>query len=72
MLYAKKIDQQEGEELISNIKLGVDLGIIDTIDDSQIRKYMIYNKAANLQKALKNTFTEKELQIERAKFFQQI
>ena len=72
LLYAKKIDQQEGEELISNIKLGVDLGIIDTIDDSQIRKYMIYNKAANLQKALKNTFTEKELQIERAKFFQQI
>lgn len=72
LLYAKKIDQQEGEELISNIKLGVDLGIIDTIDDSQIRKYMIYNKAANLQKALKNTFSEKELQIERAKFFQQI
>ena len=72
LLYAKKIDQQEGEELISNIKLGVDLGIIDTIDDSQIRKYMIYNKAANLQKALKNTFTEKDLQIERAKFFQQI
>ena len=72
LLYAKKIDQQEGEELISNIKLGVDLGIIDTIDDSQIRKYMIYNKAANLQKALKNTFSEKELQIERAKYFQQI
>jgi len=72
LLYAKKIDQQEGEELISNIKLGVDLGIIDTIDDSQIRKFMIYNKAANLQKALKNTFSEKELQIERAKYFQQI
>ncbi len=72
LLYAKKIDQQEGEELIYNIKLGVDLGIIDTIDDSQIRKFMIYNKAANLQKALKNTFSEKELQIERAKFFQQI
>ena len=71
-LYAKKINEQEAEGLISNIKLGVDLGIIDNINDSQVRKYMIYNKSANLQKALKNTFSEKDIQIERAKFLQQL
>lgn len=71
-MYAKKINEQEGEDLISNIKLGVDLGIIDDKNDSQIRQYMLYNKSANLQKALKNVFSDKELQIERAKFLQQI
>ena len=35
-------------------------------------QYMLYNKNANLQKALKNTYSEKELQIERAKFLQQL
>ena len=72
LTYAKKLDQQEGEELISNIKIGVDLGLIDSINDSQIRQYMLYNKNANLQKALKNTYSEKDLQIERAKFLQQL
>ena len=72
LTYAKKLDQQEGEELISNIKVGVDLGLIDSINDSQIRQYMLYNKNANLQKALKNTYSEKDLQIERAKFLQQL
>ena len=71
-MYAKKINEQEGEDLISNIKLGVDLGIINDKNDSQIRQYMLYNKSANLQKALKNVFSDKELQIERAKFLQQI
>lgn len=46
----KKISQKEAEELLSEIKLGTDLGIITKLTDAKIKKLYLYVKSANLQK----------------------
>ena len=46
----RKISSEETRELLSDIKLGVDLGILDEITDLQVQKLYLYTKPANLQK----------------------
>jgi len=49
---ARKISYEECKELLSNIKLGVDLGIIDELTDKKVKELCLYTKPANLQKYL--------------------
>lgn len=47
---ARKLTSEECDNLISDIKLGTDLGIIEELDDSKVKELMLYTKPANLQK----------------------
>lgn len=51
-VYAKTMTAQEAGSLLSEIKLGVDLGILDELTDKQIRKLQVNLKPGNLQKFL--------------------
>ena len=68
----KKIDFEEAASLISNIKLGVDLGLIKEVDDLKIMKLIIYSKPYNMQKYLGNNYDKIEQDIKRAEVIQEI
>lgn len=72
LLYAKRMSLEESNKLISEVKLGVDLGILLELTDIKIKKMLLYTKTANLQKYLGRTLTKDEMQIERAKILQNI
>lgn len=72
LLYAKRMSLEESNKLISEVKLGVDLGILLELTDIKIKKMLLYTKPANLQKYLGKTLTKDEMQIERAKILQNI
>ena len=68
----RKISYEEAKELLSNIKLGVDLGILDNLDDSKVQKLYLYTKPANLQKYLGAKYDKVEQEIKRAEVIKQI
>ena len=70
--FASKLSQNECRKLLSDIKLGVDLGIIKEIDDAKVRKLELYNKSGNLQKYLGKTLDGYERDIKRAEVMKQI
>ena len=72
LLYAKRMSLEESNKLISEVKLGVDLGILLELTDIKIKKMLLYTKPANLQKYLGRPLTKDEMQIERAKILQNI
>ena len=72
LLYAKRMSLEESNKLISEVKLGVDLGILLELTDIKIKKMLLYTKPANLQKYLGRILTKDEMQIERAKILQNI
>lgn len=63
---------EECRRLLSDVKLGTDLGIIKELDDSKVKKLEIYTKSANLQKYLGKTFDGYEREIRRAEVIKQI
>ena len=67
---ARKISSDECKKLISEVKLGVDLGIIKELDDSQIRKIELYTKSGNLQKYVGKAMDERK--IKRAEVVKQV
>jgi len=50
--YATKLTSEECRRLLSDVKLGTDLGIIKELDDGKISKLYLYTKSGNLQKYL--------------------
>lgn len=68
----RKISSEEAKELLSNIKLGVDLGILDNLDDLKVQKLYLYTKPANLQKYLGAKYDKAEQEIKRAEIIKQI
>lgn len=65
----KRISQKEAEELLSNLKLGTDLGIVKELTDAKIRKLYLYIKPAILSKYFGQEFDEN---IKRAEVIKQI
>ena len=47
---ARRLTSDECRQLLSDIKLGTDLGIITELDDSKVKKLELYTKPGNLQK----------------------
>ncbi len=70
--YCKKISSEETRTLLSNIKLGTDLGILNEMTDMKVRKLYLYTKPANLQKFLGNQYEALERDIKRAELIKQI
>ena len=68
----KKISSEETRILLSDIKLGVDLGILKELTDSKVQKMYLYSKPANLQKYLGQQYETIERDIKRAEVIKQI
>lgn len=68
----KKISSEETRNLLSNIKLGTDLGILKELTDLKVQKLYLYTKPANLQKFLGEQYEAIERDIKRAEVVKQI
>ena len=69
---AKKLTVKETEELLSDVKLGTDLGIISELNDVKVKKMMLYTKDANLLKRIGKLSNQLETDIKRAEIIKQI
>ena len=68
----KKISENEVEELLSNVKIGTDLGIITELTDAKVKKLYLYSKPANLNKYFGQELTIQEQNIKRAELIKEI
>lgn len=68
----KKISSDEARELLSSVKLGTDMGIIQELNDLKVKKMQLYTKSANLQKHLGEKIDEYTRDIKRAEVIKQI
>lgn len=69
---AKKLSYAECAKLISNVKLGVDMGIIKEIDTKKVNEMSIVTKPATLQKYCKDVLDAHERDLKRAEFIKMI
>lgn len=69
---ALKISSEECRKLLSDVKLGTDLGIIKELNDTKVNSLNLYTKPGNLQKYLGKKLEAFERDIERAKVIKQI
>ncbi len=72
LAYAVKISQNEARKLLSYVKLGTDLGIINELDDTKVRKLYLYIQPANLQKYIGENLEGYEREIKRAETIKKI
>lgn len=69
---SRKLSSEEANELLSDVKLGTDMGIIKELNDLKVRKLETYTKPANLQKYIGQTLDSYERDIKRAEIIKQI
>ena len=69
---ARRLTWQEAIELISEIKMGADLGILNELTDNQIAKIYFYIQPANLQVFFGQNLENYEGEIKRAEMIKQI
>ncbi len=69
---ARKLSEEEAQELLSSVKLGTDLGIIKELNDSKISKLILETKSANVQVKVGKKLSVYEQDIERANIVKQI
>lgn len=72
LTYASKLGTEECRKLLSKVKMGVDLGILNEIDDGKVKKLELYTKPGNLQKYVGKTLDGYEREIKRAEVVKQI
>lgn len=68
----RKLSYKESVNLLSMVKLGVDLGILKEINDLKIQKLYLYTKNANMQKYYAEEFDDNQLDIKRAEIVRKI
>ncbi len=68
----RKISSEECKSLLSDIKLGTDLGIIKELNDLKVNQLILYTKPANLQKYVGKSLEDYERDITRAEVIKQI
>ncbi len=69
---ARKISSEETRMLLSDVKLGVDLGIIKELDDLKVKKLFLYTKPYNLQKYVGEKLNDYDRDIKRAETMRKI
>ncbi len=72
LINAKKLSYKEVEQLLSDVKLGTDLGIILELNDTKVKKMLLYAKEANLLKKEGKVYNREEIEIKRAELMKQI
>lgn len=70
--YSSKLSSEECRALISDVKLGTDLGIIKELNDMQVNKLGLYTKPGNLQKYFGKQLAGEERDIRRAEIVKKI
>lgn len=70
--YSAKLTAEECRKLLSDVKLGTDLGIIKELDDAKVSKLSLYTKPGNLQKYLGKALDGYERDIKRTEVIKQI
>lgn len=60
------LGDKEALNLLSNVRLGVELGIIKDVDKNSLNKLLIDIQPATLQKLLESKFLDREIDINRA------
>ena len=68
----RKISSEECKELLSDIKLGTDLGIIKELNDLKVNQLILHTKPANLQKYVGKPLENYERDATRAEVIKQI
>ena len=68
----RKISLEEAQQLISNVKMGTDLGILPELNDSKVQQLILYTKPANMQKYLGEQYETLERDIKRAEVIKKI
>ena len=68
----KKISAEETRDLLSDVKLGTDLGIIKEITDSKVLQIYLYSKPANLQKKIGQNLDAFDRDVKRAEVIKEI
>lgn len=69
---ARLLPSNECIELLSDIKLGTDMGILQELDDAKVKKLFLYTKPANLQKYYGNQMSDIERDSKRTELIRQI
>lgn len=69
---ARKISSEEMRELLTDIKLGTDLGILKELTDLKVKKLYLYSKPANLQKYFGEQYEAIERDFKRAEMIKRI
>lgn len=69
---ARKLTSEECDNLLSDIKLGTDLGIITELNDSKVKELMLYTKPASMQKYLGKQLDANERDAKRREIIKQI
>ena len=72
LINARKLKWDEALELLSNVKMGVDLGLIKEINDSQIAKMYFYINPANLQIHFGQNLDSYDRDVKRAELIKQL
>ena len=70
--YAKVLSADECKKLLSDVKLGTDLGIIKELTDFKVNKLLLYTKPGNMQKYFGKQFSGFERDVKRAEIIKQI
>ena len=68
----RKISESECKDLLSTLKLGTDLGIVNELTDLKINKLLLYTQDANLQKYLGTKLEGIDLDAKRAELIKTI
>lgn len=69
--YSRRISSGEAMKHISNVRLGMEMGIIGDMDFSEITKLMIEIQPASIQKNANKELTKEERDIRRAAFIRE-
>lgn len=72
LVYSKKISSEEAKQLISDVRLGTDLGLLKEISDLKVNQLELYTRPANLQKYFGQQLNAYERDIKRAEAIKQI
>ena len=70
--YARILKLDEAQTLISDVKMGTDMGVISELDDKKIMKLLYYSKPYNLQKYYNKQMNNKEIAIKRCEIINDI
>lgn len=66
LLNCRKLDQSEELELLSDVKMGTDMGIIKELTDEKVMKFYFYSNPANIQKYFGQSLDRYDRNIKRA------
>ncbi|MFW5855998.1 MAG: protein arginine kinase [Bacillota bacterium] len=70
--YAYKISSNEAMKILSSVKLGIDMGIIDDVNSGLLSKLIVLIRPAHLQKYVGKELSTVERDIKRAELIQKI